>query len=93
MSTRKTASSWRDPDRPRSGPDLDSDRFGLALVIARAFAQAKVTIHGGHARVPLILKSPFDHSTFKAALAHGLGPRPHRLSPSNWKRVLESLPI
>ncbi|MGP4009191.1 hypothetical protein [Streptomyces sp. 4N124] len=92
MSVRRSAPQWRDPDRPQSGPDLDSDRYGLALVMARALAQTEVFIGGGRTHLSSILQPPFDHPTFKGALAHGLGSRPNRLRASIWKDVLGTLP-
>ena len=89
---RRTAPQWADPDRPPGGPDLDSDRFGLALVIARALVQARVVINGGRARITTVLHPPFDHPTFQGALTHGLGPRPGRLRASLWEDVLRALP-
>ncbi|MEU8055219.1 hypothetical protein [Microbispora bryophytorum] len=82
---------WNDPHQPSSGPDLDTDRYKLALLVGRVLAQAAGVRPGQSLE---LLPGLPEHvvTAVQRLFTHAAGPRGTRPSASDWVRALSQRP-
>ncbi|RBQ20063.1 hypothetical protein DP939_09555 [Spongiactinospora rosea] len=79
---------WEDPLEPPTGPDLDTDRYKLALLIGRILARNAYVRPGGE--LPLLPGLPDDLvGRVRSTFARAAGPVGTRPSAREWARVIE----
>ncbi|XVQ89151.1 hypothetical protein ACQP2K_17575 [Microbispora siamensis] len=78
---------WNDPHQPSSGPDVDTDRYKLALLVGRVLAQS-ADVRPGQG-IKLLPGLP-EHvvTAVQRLFTHAAGPRGTRPSASDWVRAL-----
>lgn len=79
---------WEDPLEPSTGPDLDTDRYKLAVLIGRVLARNAYVRPGGE--LPLLAGLPDDLAgRVQSMFARAAGPAGTRPSAREWVRVIE----
>ncbi|WP_327045344.1 hypothetical protein OG320_27110 [Microbispora sp. NBC_01189] len=78
---------WNDPYQTTSGPDVDTDRYKLALLVARVLAQAAGVRPGQSLE---LLPGLPEHvvTAVQRLFTNAAGPRGTRPSASDWVRAL-----
>ncbi|TYK45961.1 hypothetical protein [Actinomadura decatromicini] len=79
---------WDDPEQPSTGPDLDTDRYKLALLVARVLAKASGLRPGRP--VPFVAGVP-DRIAGEVSERFAEAARPRGLRPdaARWARALD----
>ncbi len=79
---------WEDPLEPSTGPDLDTDRYKLAVLIGRILARNAYVRPGGE--LPLLAGLPDDLAgRVRSMFARAAGLADTRPSAREWVRVIE----
>ncbi|MEU7880101.1 hypothetical protein [Microbispora bryophytorum] len=78
---------WNDPYQPSSGPELDTDRYKLALLIGRVLSQTASVRPGDE---PALLPGLPDHvvTAVRALFTRAQGPRGTRPIAAEWVQAL-----
>lgn len=82
---------WADPDRPRTGPDIGSQRWQLAAAMGRIIGKLDYNPHRAKWLIRLPDDLPADRNEFAAWILAGLGARTHRPAAADWARMLATL--
>ncbi|MEN3540026.1 hypothetical protein AAH991_33295 [Microbispora sp. ZYX-F-249] len=79
---------WNDPHQPSSGPDLDTDRYKLALLVGRVLSRTASVRPGEE---PALLPGLPDQVTtpVRELFARAAGPRGTRPAVAEWVQALE----
>ncbi|MEV1244852.1 hypothetical protein [Nonomuraea sp. NPDC049750] len=79
---------WEDPLEPPTGPDLDTDRYKLAMLIGRILARNAYVRPGGE--LPLLAGLPDDLAgRVRSTFARAASPAGTRPSAREWVRAIE----
>jgi hypothetical protein len=80
---------WDDPSQPASGPDLDTDRYKLALLVARVLTRSPALRPGAPVARPPGLPERIAGEV-AARFAEAAGPRGSRPDAAQWARALDA---
>jgi hypothetical protein len=90
-----TTPDWEDPEQPRTGPDLDTDRYKLALLVGRVLTRSPYARPGGELAFPPEVPDRM-RDRIRALFAKAAGQRGTRPDAAEWVRALrdrEEIPV